>query len=246
MPNTPAIEVKDLSVKYPNHNTQATIGITFDIQKNKIATLLGPNGAGKSTIIKAILGILPYEGEIKIFGKSIRSSYASIGYVPQRYSFDQKIPITVYEFLKLALLSCTSCHKNKDKLIKESLEQVSLQKYERTTLSSLSGGQLQRILLARALVHKPKLLILDEPEAGIDVGAEQSLYSLLQKMRNETEVTILIASHELDVVYGYSDQVICINKRLVCTGKPNKVLNKETFLELYGGDITFYTHGHKH
>lgn len=245
MSHNPAISIKNVSVSYSGQATPTIEAISFDVKKGTIATLLGPNGAGKSTLIKAVLGLVDYHGEINLFGKKSNQLYNHIGYVPQRFSIDKNIPITVKEFLTLALINCPSCYSKKTKRISAALNAVDLKGFEHLNVSQLSGGQLQRVLLARALVHKPKLLILDEPEAGIDVGAEQSLYQLLQKLAKEKKLTILIASHELDVVYGYSDQVVCINHRLICTGKPKLVLNKDTFTQMYGGNITFYTHGHK-
>lgn len=246
MPSSAAIECEQVTVRYPSKRVSTIDKITFQVKTGSIATLLGPNGAGKSTLIKAILGIIPFEGSIKIFGQPIQSQYLTIGYVPQRIAFDFKIPITVSELLHLALIGCQKCHHKRNRLVRQALKRVDMSKYSQTNLGQLSGGQLQRVLIARALVHQPKLLILDEPEAGIDVGAEQSLFELLQRLRQDEQVTILFASHELDVVYGFSDQVVCINRKLVCTGKPQTVLTKKTFTELYGGNITFYTHGHTH
>lgn len=243
-PNVTALEVEDVSVVYPHQNQSAIEAISFKVATGTTASLLGPNGAGKSTLIKAILGIEPYTGNITVLNQPIQQASHLIGYVPQRYQINPAIPITVTEFLALALSRCNHPNHQVETLINQVMTWLHIGRLGSRTLDHLSGGQLQRVLIARAMVHQPKLLILDEPEAGIDVGAEQSLFNLLKDIRDNQQITILMASHELDVVYGFSDQVICINQRMVCTGKPQKVLTKETFQQLYGGDIRLYGHTH--
>ena len=125
------------------------------------------------------------------------------------------------------------------------LERVNLIGKKTEKISDLSGGQLQRLLLARAIVHEPKFLILDEPEAGVDVGGEQLFYELLKNLSKKDGVTILLASHEVSLINQFADTVICINKQLVCYGKPKKVLTDDTFKKLYGGGVMYYSH-HEH
>jgi zinc transport system ATP-binding protein len=122
------------------------------------------------------------------------------------------------------------------------LKEIKAEHLYEKPLTALSGGELQRVLLARAFVHKPKLLILDEPEAGIDVGGEQTLYELLTDLVKKEGLTILTASHELDVVFEFTDQVVCLNRKLICKGKPKEVLNQSTFMKMYGKHISFYAH----
>lgn len=247
-----ALVVKNLTVKYPGYTHSAIDGVNFSVKENSIAALIGPNGSGKSTVIKSILGLIDYSGDIEVFGKPVQKMYTEIGFVPQRYSFDSTFPITVNEFISLALESHMIASK-KEKItnhhhsVKRVLNYVKAENLKTRKLSTLSGGQLQRVLLARALVHEPKLLLLDEPEAGVDVGGEQTFYELLEALVEEKKITALIASHELDVVYTYADHVVCLNKTVFCTGVPQKVLNQETFEKLYGRGLQFYGHHeHKH
>jgi ABC-type Mn2+/Zn2+ transport system ATPase subunit len=239
---TPALSIENLTVRYPGYKHTAVELISFTVKENSIATLIGPNGSGKTTIIKAILELLPYKGTIKVFGKPANQMYKKIGYVPQKFNFDQTFPITVYDFISLVLYA-----SSKDRTVKQVnkvLKYVEASDIINQRLSDLSGGQLQRVLLARALVHDPELLLLDEPEAGVDVGGEQTFYDLLEKLVKDKKVTALVASHELDVVYAYANQVICINKRMFCEGVPSEVLTQEMFTQLYGRSLKFYGHTH--
>lgn len=241
-----ALDVTDLTVVYPGYAHAAIENVTFSVTKGTIAALIGPNGSGKTSIIKAILGLIDYEGEIKAFGKPVQRSSSQIGYVPQRFSFDPTFPVTVFEFISMVLPE----RKRVSQLVKESLQYVEGMDLIDRKLSTLSGGQLQRVLLARALITKPSLLLLDEPEAGIDVGGEQTFYDLMEKLVKDENITALIASHELDIVYAYAQQVVCVNKRMLCYGVPKEVLNQDTFMELYGRGLKFYGHDglhhHKH
>jgi zinc transport system ATP-binding protein len=236
-----ALEIKNLNIHYPGLTYPAVESVSFSIEKGRIAAVIGPNGSGKTTLIKAILGLIDYQGEILIFGQPVEKMYQKIGYVPQRYSFDQTFPITVAEFISLVLPD----KEKAEKKVKNVLESVKAGDLYERKLSRLSGGQLQRTLLARALVKNPDLLILDEPEAGIDVGGEQTFYDLVENLVENKNITALIASHELDIVYTYAQEVICLNKRLLCLGPPRQVLNQETFEELYGRSLKFYGHTHR-
>ena len=234
---TPALEIKDLGVKYPGSSLMAIEEVTFDVAKDTVAALIGPNGSGKTTVIKAVLGLIPYQGEIRVFGSPVSKMYSKIGYVPQRFTFDPTFPITVLEFISLV----GKVSKNK---IRETLEYVGAGELESRKMATLSGGQIQRVLLARCLVKDPKLLLLDEPEAGVDVGGEQTFYDIVEHLVEKKGVTAIISSHELDIVYTYASQVVCINHRMLCSGIPKKVLNQETFEKLYGRSLKFYGHDH--
>jgi zinc transport system ATP-binding protein len=240
---TPTLVVNDLAVTYPGMESPAVEGVSFELQPHTINILVGPNGSGKSTLLKAILGILPSTGEIK-FSSSDISLYKQVGYVPQRLEFDLNLPITVYEFLRLTLVECTHSHNYKKKLIRQALKQVEAEHLNHKNFGDLSGGQRQRVILARALLHEPQLLILDEPEAGIDFKGEQLFYDVLKKLVTEKNVTALIASHEMEIVHQYADQVLCINHNLVCAGTPQKALTPQTLNQLYGIHKKVYQHHH--
>lgn len=239
----PALEIDNLTVTYPGYSHTAVDNVSFEIKKNSITALIGPNGSGKTTVIKAVLGLIDYQGEIQVFGRPIEVAYQQIGYVPQRFAFDPTFPLTVFEFVSLVLSSFSK--KDVAAKVRKTLDWVKASDLIERKLSSLSGGQLQRVLLARALVNNPKLLLLDEPEAGVDVGGEQTFYDLVEELVHKKEMTAIVASHELDVVYTYAQQVICLNRHLLCTGVPKEVLNQETFEKLYGRNLKFYGHDHK-
>lgn len=241
---TAALEIKDLTVTYPGYSHPAIENVNFELEKGVIASVIGPNGSGKTTLIKSILGLVKYNGEIKVFGVPIDKAYHRIGYVPQKFNFDPTFPITVNEFISLTLYDLDKYASGK--AVRKALNFVEAAYLGKRRLSELSGGQLQRVLLARALAKEPELLLLDEPEAGVDVGGEQTFYDLLQKLVEEKEITALVSSHELDIVYTYAQQVICLNRRMLCVGQPRKVLDKETFEQLYGRDLKFYGHTHHH
>lgn len=241
-----AIQVKDLSVRYPGESRFAIENISFSLPKGEIGVLLGPNGSGKSTVMKAILGLVEHEGTISIVGQHLKNSHGHIGYVPQRYPIDRTIPITLNEFLQLALVNCRHSSKEQGHMIDAVLKKVDLFSKKYALVAEISGGQVQRLLLARALVHEPTLLILDEPESGVDVEGEQIFYELLSKLAKEDNVTVLLASHEISLVRQFADIVFCVKKSLVCTGKPEQVFNSKVFKQLYGEGIQLYGHAHAH
>ncbi len=237
---TPVIEVTNLTVQYDHH--VVLDNLSFTIHEGELTAILGPNGSGKSTLIKAILGLVSIkQGTIKVFGKPIHEVLSLIGYLPQRLVFDRTFPITVEEFLALSLQKDAPVTA-----INDVLGEVGLQSYKTNLLGELSGGQLQRILIARAILNQPKLLILDEPEAGIDIEAERNFYALIQHLDNEHGMTVVMISHEVDLVYDFAEQVICLNKDLVCHGVPRKVLTSEKLEELYGGGLAHHIHRHDH
>lgn len=235
----PFIQVSEVTKKFADF--VAIEDISFSIKKGEIVALVGPNGSGKSTLATLLIGLEePTKGNIVIDGKSPASFMGNIGYVPQRFNVDRSIPISVGEFLLLA--------KGDKTLIAKTLARVGLFGIEEKRLGTLSGGQLQRVLVARALLHKKDILILDEPASSIDVGGEEALYELLHRLNHEDGTTIIVISHELDFVYQYATNVICLNRRLLCTGSPKKVLTADILEKMYGGHVRHYAHDcdHKH
>ncbi len=233
------VEVKNLTVAYDNN--VVLHDISFDIEAENICAVIGPNGSGKTTLLKAILGLAPIEeGKIKIFGKTIKEALSQISYVPQRFTFDKTFPITVEEFMALSLRP-----RNKKNLIDEKLNELEMLEVKNQLLGSLSGGQLQRVLIARSLLNDPLILFWDEPISGIDIGGERTFYQLARHLNQDHKITIILVSHELDVVYKFANQVVCLNKKLICQGVPEKVLTSEKIAELYG-PISLYKHQHRH
>lgn len=232
----PILSIDNLTVSYPGVREPAIENVSFTVIEGTITMLIGPNGSGKTTILKAILGLIRSTGKIEVDGQGVQSKYQQIGYVPQRFSFDTSFPITVSEFIALP--------GNPDELnIQKILSEVKLSQAEDHQLSSLSGGQLQRVLLARELLHQPKILLLDEPEAGVDIEGEEVFYHLIDELVQNHQMTALIVSHELDLVYKHADQVVCVNKQMVCRGNPEDVLTPDVFSQLYRHQH-FYKHRH--
>ncbi len=235
------LEVKNLTVKYGDFT--ALDKVSFSLERNETLAILGPNGAGKSTLFKCILGLVDFEGEIIWEGKKPK-----IGYVPQRLDFDKTIPITVLEFILLY------SHSKKDfwfpsnrvkEKVKKTLNYVGAEKLLERKIGSLSSGQFQRVLIARALFNEPELLLFDEPTADIDVEGEMTIYPLLKKLSKELSFSLIIISHDLHIVLDFADKVICLNKKKMCFGVPKSVLTPDQLNKLYGGGVGFYVH-HSH
>lgn len=234
-----AIEVNNLSFSYEKEPILQDV--SFEIPKGGIAAIIGPNGSGKTTLLKILLGFFaPQKGRVLVFGKSPSKIREKVGYVPQRFAFDRSFPITVLEFLKM---SCPSCLEKK---IEEYLSHLGVQAIPQERLGSLSGGQLQRVLVVRAMLHDPEVLYLDEPAAGIDIGGEHDFYQMIRHIHQDHGTTVVMVSHEIDVVQGFASQVICVNRKLVCSGTPEQVLTPEVLRELYGREAAVYHHEEKY
>jgi len=223
------LKVKDLSVKLGNH--QALKGLCFELKRGEVLTILGPNGAGKTTLFKALLGLVPYEGEVS-WKEGVK-----ISYLPERISRQRfgVIPISVQEFLGLE-------GESKEE-IKKALGSVGLSKeFLKKTPSKLSSGEFQKMLIAKALIEKPDVLLFDEPTGSIDIQGRGAIYSLLRDMNQENGLTILLITHEINIVFSYSNSVLCINKKKLCYGVPQEIITPENLKELYGHEIKFYKH----
>jgi zinc transport system ATP-binding protein len=226
----PILKVKNLNVKLENE--EIIKGLSFEVKEGDVLTVLGPNGAGKTVLLKTLLGILPHQGEIA-WQKKVK-----IGYVPQRLPFVKDIPMNVEEFLKLKQTS--------EKEIKEILNSVGFKdNFLNRKIGDLSSGQFQRILVAQALIGNPDVLLFDEPTTGIDIGGEETIYALLLRLKEKRNLTILLVTHDLSVVFKFSNFVICLNKCPICQGVPKEVLDSQTLRQLYGEEVKFYEH-HRH
>ena len=215
--------------------------ISFGVKKGDIAAIIGPNGCGKRTLLKHIVGLCDTKKDvIRIGGKHPKDMRKHIGYVPQHFTFDRTIPITVQEFM--ALESCAKI-EHECKNIKKALRAVGMQKFARQKLGTLSGGQFQRVMVARALLHEKDILVFDEPATGVDVAGEQTIYDLMKHINKERGSTCIIVSHDLSIVSSYVNTVICINKTLVCQGSPEKVITPKKLKALFGAATGVY-HSH--
>jgi zinc transport system ATP-binding protein len=214
-------------------------GVTMGVRAGEIVTILGPNGSGKSTLIRALLGVVPLQS-----GAVTRAAGLRIGYVPQRLAIDRSLPITVRRFLSLPVRVTDGQAKSALARVGLGVEVAGMQ------LASLSGGQLQRVLLARALLSGPQLLILDEPTQGLDQRGEAGFYRLIEDVRRETGAAVLMVSHDLHVVMAASDRVICLNGHICCEGTPRVVSSAPEYRALFGlgtqGALALYRHEHDH
>jgi zinc transport system ATP-binding protein len=235
-----ALEVKDVTVSFEGQDHPAVEDVSFALDEGQIAILIGPNGSGKSTVLRAILGLVPFRGEILVFGTPAAVARRQIGYVPQRLMFDVTLPITVREAIRMPLLGARGAEV--EARVHHFVDVLGIAELLDRPLGVLSGGQLKRALVARAMVTEPRLLLLDEPEAGIDIGGEQTLYELLQEIVSHHRLTALVCSHELDLVFRYAGQVLCLNRRLQCSGPPAEVLTTEALARLYGPVTALYRH----
>ncbi len=231
------ISTNNLTVKYNDH--KVLDDITFDVKKGDVVTIVGPNGSGKSTLLKTLLGFIPYHGSAQILGtspKTINKISDKIGYVPQVLNFDRTMPITVRELLNIYRTNHQSTH------FKDTLHMFSVDSLLDKQLGVLSGGQFQRVLLALSLQNHPEILFLDEPTAGIDVEGAGEVYELIAELRKSDVITILMVSHDMDVVYKYSDQVLCLNHKLICQGVPAQTITPEILEQLYGKHQAGFKH----
>ncbi|MBU2566035.1 metal ABC transporter ATP-binding protein [Patescibacteria group bacterium] len=233
--STSVVSVKNLFVHYGEN--EVLHDISFEINKGTIAAIIGPNGSGKSTLFKAILGLIPYSGQIKVLKKPIKQSLKQVSYIPQYFDFDRTLPITVKEFLNLTNLT----NKKVDNSV---CREVHVDFLLNKKIGELSGGQLQRVLFANALMNKPEILFLDEAAAGIDVEGAKTLYELIEHVNKKHSVTIIMISHEINMVYKFADQIICLNRDLVCDGTPKQALTDEIMKKLYGENMSVKSHKH--
>jgi zinc transport system ATP-binding protein len=212
--------------------------VSLRLSAGEIVTILGPNGSGKSTLLRALLGILPAaEGQVR------RVPGLRLGYVPQRLHLDRTMPITVRRFLSLPV-------RVPDDAATGALDRVGMAGHAQDQMTALSGGQMQRVLLARALLGNPQVLMLDEPTQGLDQPGEAAFYRLIEDVRRDTGAAILMVSHDLHVVMAASDRVICLNGHICCEGTPRVVSNAPEYRALFGlgtqGALALYRHEHDH
>lgn len=203
----------------------------------EIVTIIGPNGSGKSTLLKILLGLAEPS-----LGKVQRAAGLRVGYVPQTLVFDSVLPLSVLKFLQLF-----AADADKIKTVAEELEITLLLQQQ---VHGLSGGELQRVLLAQALLNEPNLLVLDEPVQGVDFGGQAQLYQLIRSIARARECAVLMVSHDLHLVMAGTDKVICLNRHICCSGSPQGVSRDPEFIKLFGdevaGQIALYVHHHDH
>lgn len=233
------------NVTFSYNRTPVVENINLTIQEEEFLGVVGPNAGGKSTLLKLMLGLLqPDKGNITIMGMSPHYGRSRIGYVPQYPAFSRDFPVTVMDTVLTGRLGNTRWYGNYLKHDKEialqAMEAVEIDDVWQRPVGSLSGGQLQRVLIARALACQPEILILDEPTANIDVRVEEDIFGLL-KQYNE-HMTIIVVSHDIAFISGYVDRVACLNRTLVCHS--TEEISGKTIEELYGAPVRMIQHAH--
>ena len=230
------ISTRDLTVSYGG--APVLHAVTLRIEAGEIVTIVGPNGSGKSTLLRAVLGIVPPHR-----GAVLRKPGVRLGYVPQKLHIDPGMPMPVARFLALP-------ERRTGAEIADVLAQVGVAGLQSRQMVTLSGGQFQRVLLARALLNRPDLLILDEPTQGLDQQGEAAFYRLIEQVRANLGCAVLMVSHDLHVVMSASDRVICLNGHICCEGTPQVVSNAPEYRALFGlgtgGALALYQHVHDH
>ncbi|HHE0546517.1 TPA: zinc ABC transporter ATP-binding protein ZnuC [Vibrio parahaemolyticus] len=212
--------------------------ISMELEKGKITTLIGPNGAGKSTLVKVILGL-----QKPTSGKLVKAKKLKIGYVPQKLKLNDSLPLNVIRFLNLA-------GKYSKQECLDALRLVGAEHLIKSNMHRLSGGENQRVLLARALLQRPDLLVLDEPAQGVDVQGQIDLYDLIESIRHRFDCAVFMVSHDLHLVMAKTDDVICLHHHVCCSGSPATITQHPSYIALFGNSaresLAFYHHDHEH
>jgi zinc transport system ATP-binding protein len=209
------------------------IDTSIAVHVGEVVTLIGPNGAGKSTLVRIVLGLLkPDRGRVR------RREGLRIGYLPQRFRVDPTLPMTARRFLALGGAD--------EARTREVLAEVGIGDVADKQVNDLSGGEFQRLRLARALARRPELLVLDEPLRGVDIGGQADLYRRIGEMRRTLGAGVLLVSHDLHLVMAETDRVVCLNHHVCCAGRPEAVSRHPEYLALFGAAMAVYTHDHDH
>lgn len=230
------LSVRGAHVAFGGEEVLRNVDLT--VADGQVVTLIGPNGAGKTTLVRVALGLIsPQAGTVS------RRPGLSVGYMPQRLYVDETLPLTVHRFLKMG------ARRSKAEM-EATLEEVGVLSSFHKPIQTLSGGETQRVLLARALLRQPDLLVLDEPVQGVDVGGQADFYALIQRIRDERGCGILMVSHDLHLVMAATDQVVCLNQHVCCEGHPESVSQDPAYVDLFGATaaetLAVYHHHHDH
>jgi zinc transport system ATP-binding protein len=231
----PLIELTNVSLRLQGNTILEKVSLT--VRRGEVVTLIGPNGAGKTSLVRVVLGLLRADS-----GSVMREPRLRIGYMPQKLEVDASLPLTVVRFLLLSPGSSRSQALT-------ALEDVAAAHLSDRPLQQVSGGELQRVLLARALLRKPDLLVLDEPVQGVDVNGQAELYQLINQLRDRYGCGVLMVSHDLHLVMATTNTVVCINRHVCCSGHPELVSTDPAFLALFGeraSALAVYSHHHDH
>lgn len=250
---TPIFDVKNLNFNVKGQKILSNV--SFEIFDSQYIGIIGPNGGGKTTLIRLLLGLeKATSGTIKVYGKDISkfSDWGKIGYVPQRASHvDKNFPATVQDIVNMGRASKKSFFSvlnNEDKeIVKDAMIKMDVYSIKDKMIGRLSGGQRQRVMIARALASKPKILILDEPNTGVDVVSQKRFYTLLEKLNKEEKITIVFITHDVGVIVDSINRLFTVNQRIVVCNNPKDAVSCDNMSELYGVDAhLLYNHKHEH
>lgn len=244
------IQVKDLSVWYGG--IEALAGVSFDARAGDYIGIVGPNGSGKTTLVKALLGLIPFDGEIRFNGARTLAEFAStkhIGYLPQKMSFlDQRFPATAKEIVMSGVYCCKKFPKYLTRADHEAAERamalLGVPDLARRAIGKLSGGQQQRVLLARAMVHNPRLLILDEPTIALDPQSREAFYSTIEKLNKEQGVTILLVSHDVGSIGRYASKMLYLDRQVIFYGTFDEFCKSPKMTDYFGTGQHIICHRH--
>lgn len=247
-PGTPVVETRNLRVSLSGHPILE--GVNMKVPAGQLVALIGPNGSGKTTLLRAMLGLQKLSsGEVKLFGESDLSAVLPrVGYVPQKFALESAFILSVREFLALRLRSTRQwfwkSHKKIDHALKPQLAEMGVEDLLDQPMAQLSGGQLQRVLIAFSILNNPELLLLDEPTAGVDTPGETTFYELIARIQKHRGLTVILVSHDLSMVYRHANWVYALNRVVCCDGPPEQVINEESLKRAYGIHVSPYHHVH--
>ncbi len=238
--------IRFVNVDFSYNGAPVLIDVSFSINEKSFISIVGPNGGGKTTILKLMLGLIkPSQGNVEVFGLSPEKTRPLVGYMPQHVLFDLHFPVTVLDVVLMGRLgngTHIGPYRDKDKAIcMEALRKLEMHDSWKLPFGALSGGQRQRVLIARALATQPKLLLLDEPTANVDMAAESELFEFLNALSKT--ITIVVVSHDLGFVSQYVQRVVCVNRTVAV--HPTAAITGEIINELYGADVRMVQHGHR-
>jgi zinc transport system ATP-binding protein len=247
----PIFDLKNLNFNV--NNQKILSNISFEIFNGEYVAIIGPNGGGKTTLIRILLGLeKPTSGEIKLFGKRLKDfkEWYKIGYVPQRASLiDENFPATSLDIVKMGRTSQRKLFSRESQedidAVDDAMVKMDIQNLKDKMVGTLSGGQRQRVMIARALASKPEILILDEPNTGVDISSQKKFYNLLAKLNKEENITIVFITHDIGVIADDIGRLFTINQKAVICNNPKETLSCEDMSELYGIDAHLI-HNHKH
>jgi len=244
------IEVRDVSFKYGTHTVLENV--CFSVSEGEYLGIIGPNGGGKTTLIKIMLGLLqPHTGVVRIFGEDIRRSRLrhQIGYVPQKIAHEEMyFPVSVEEVVwsgRTSRMGIFRTRKREDHIaVREAMKITETLRFRHRPVGELSGGERQKVFIARALASRPKILILDEPVVGVDIVSKERFYNFIKYLNSDQGITIILVSHDLGAIANEVTEILCLNRSLICHGHPSEFIKEEFIEQVYGKGVKALFHNH--